>query len=94
MAHAGCGLGSQQIATRSLEELHDGLVFERGRVRKVNYHLRPRQRSRQPFTRERVDARVRGCSKHFLAALAKNRHELGSDESSSTYHYDLHNAAS
>src|SRR6516164_4013959 len=38
----------------------------------------------------RVDARSRGRRQHFLAALAKNRHELGSDESGATNHYELH----
>ena len=90
MAHASSGFGGKQIATRRLEELHDGRVFERGRVREIDDDLSPGQRFRQPFARQRVDARSRGCRQHFLAALAKNRHELGSDESSATYHYDLH----
>src|SRR5882762_7783264 len=90
MAHASNRFGCKQIATRRLEELHDRRVFERRRVGEVDDDLSPGQRFGQPFARQRVDPRIRRCRQHFLAALAKNRHELGSDESGATYHYDLH----
>ena len=56
MAHASGGFGGKQIAARRLEELHDGRIFERGRVRQVDNDLSPGQRFRQPLACQRVDA--------------------------------------
>ncbi len=82
--------GRQQIAPGRLEEIHHRLGFERRGVGYINHRLRARERGRQPFSRERVDARVRRGGQHFVAALTKKGYELGADEARATNHDDLH----
>ena len=57
MSHAGGRFGGKEVAPRRLEELQDGLVLERRRVRHVDDDLSACKRFSQSLAGEGVDAR-------------------------------------
>jgi hypothetical protein len=50
------GLRREKVAAGGLEELQDGLVFERGRVGQVDHHLRAGHDLFEPLAADGVDA--------------------------------------
>eukprot|EP01136_Pigoraptor_vietnamica_P016818 Opistho-1_new@61179 len=56
VAHASAGAGRQQVLRRGAEEMHHGVVLERGRVAHVHHHLRAGERLIQALAGDGVDA--------------------------------------
>ena len=80
----------QQIATGRLEEFHNGLVFERWRVRHVDDDLCARKRCGQSLTGDGVDARIGRRRHDLVAALTQPVHKIGADETAASDDDDLH----
>ncbi|MNW04602.1 hypothetical protein D3C71_2007110 [compost metagenome] len=90
VAHAGPGLGSQQIAARGLEELQHGLVFEGRRVRDIDHDADAGQRFVQPFAGDRVHAGRGRRGDGLMAALVEQFDEFGADQARAADDQDFH----
>src|SRR5262249_19944981 len=87
---AGGRFGSEEVPSRSLEELQHRLVLPRGRVRYVHDDPCACERFGQPLTGNGVDAGGGGSRHNFVTALAEELHELLPDEPAAADHDDLH----
>src|SRR5215475_12828800 len=80
MFYPRCCCVFEKVARRCGEELHDGLVLERRRVRHVDDDRRTLEGLGQSFAGERVDAGV-WRRRHDLVAMAfQYGHELRSNQ--------------
>ena len=91
MFYAGDDLCCQQIAAGGLKEFHDGLVFKRWRVGKINHDIRVAQGLFQSFTCNGIDARGRRSSNDLMPGLANFGNYFASDEACASNNDDLHN---
>jgi hypothetical protein len=90
MPHSSGAFRGEEIAARRLEEIQNGLVFERGRVRNIHDDLGAGESFGQSLTGDGVDAgcgRGRDC---LMAVLAKSFDQLSSDEAATPDYHDLH----
>src|SRR5262245_42209958 len=80
MLHTCCGCVLEKVTCGAGEELHDGPLLERRRVRDVDEDRRALKSLRQTLACEGVDACVGRSRHHLVAMFPQGRHELGSDE--------------
>ena len=90
MANAGGSFGSQQVTARRFEEIEDGLVFPRRRVRHVDDDIGAIHRFGQALAGDAVHARAGRGGEHVMAALAEVLHKFRSDEAGASDDDDLH----
>src|SRR5262245_52466358 len=90
MSHPRFGFGSEEVASRRLEERKGRRVLERRRVRYIDDHGGASQSARQALPPDRVDARIGRRCQCVVAMLTKPRDKLGADESGAADDDDLH----
>src|ERR1044071_8770718 len=90
MSHPRFGFGSEEVASRRLEERKGRRVLERWRVRHIDDHRGASQSARQALPRDRVDARIGRRRQCVVAVLTKPPDKLGADESGAADDDDLH----
>jgi hypothetical protein len=74
----------EDVTGRGLEELEDGGVLERRRVRHVDDHRGVLDHLREPLAGERVHPGVRGRGDRVVALGLQVRDHVGPDEAGST----------
>ena len=90
MLDSRSGFSSQKIAPRSLEEFHDGLVFERRRVCNVHYNLGAHQHLCQALAAESIHARRRRGGNHFMTFCLEALDQFGTNETGSANNDNFH----
>ena len=91
---AGRGLRREKVAAGGLEEFQHRLVFERGRIREVDHHLRARHGLLDALAGNGVDAAVGRGGDDLVAALAQNGDGLRTDQAGSADDDNLHEMTS
>jgi hypothetical protein len=94
MRHAGRLRVRDQVASGCREEVHHGLLFERGRIRDVDDDRCALQHFPEPFAGDRVHAGIGRGRRRLMSVFTKLRHELGSDQSSAADDYEFHSVSS
>src|SRR6185312_9816293 len=94
MPDAGFLLRREKVALGSLEEVHDGLVFERWRIGEVDHDLCAAQGPFEPLAGDGVDARIWRGRENLVTARAQNGDGLRTDQAGAADDYDLHDLPS
>src|SRR5262245_6808464 len=90
MLHTCCCRVLEKVRRRGGEEVHDGLLLERRRVRDVNDHRRSLKNLSQPFAGDGVDAGLWRCRHGLVPECPQVGYELRSDESGSADDDEFH----
>ena len=77
---AGGGLRREKVAPGGLEEFQHRLVFKRGRIGKVDHHLRTSHGLFDALAGDAVDAAIGRGGDGLMATLAQNADRLRADQ--------------
>src|SRR5262249_29255688 len=87
---AGGRLRREKVAAGSLEEVQHRLVFERGRIGEVDYHLRARHGLSEALAGDCVDAGIGRSGDNLVAALAQDGDGLRANAAGAADDDDFH----